>query len=265
MLVIKKFRGANRQVNRMSKTIIIPDIHHQVSVVDGVLAREEYDRVVFLGDYFDDFGDTPEKARQTATWLKRRLRDPRMIFLFGNHDLPYRYSAPGVQCSGFSVEKLEAILEVLDRDDWSLLRLHAWIDGLLLTHAGWNKAFCDAEGRVTREHVDAVCAECLAELEEERMHPLVAAGWSRGGTAPVGGIVWQDWRELKPIAGLHQVVGHTPSTEIRFKNADSGTAACIDTRLCHFAVVEDGALTFQTTPVWDKWFGPHGKFPNALE
>jgi hypothetical protein len=248
----------------MSRTLIIPDIHHQISVVDEVLAHEEYDQVVFLGDYFDDFGDTPEKARKTATWLKGRLQDPRMIFLFGNHDLPYRFSARDLLCSGFTVEKLEAILRVLDQEDWSALRLHAWIDGILLTHAGWNQAFCDAEGRVTREYVDTVCAECLAELEEGRMHPLVAAGTSRGGTAPVGGIVWQDWRELTPVAGLRQVVGHTASTEVRFKNAECGTAACIDTRLCHIAVVEDGDLTFQRTHVWDKWFGPQGRFPNIF-
>ena len=247
----------------MAKTLIIPDIHHQIAVVDGVLGREDHDRVVFLGDYFDDFGDTPEKARQTATWLKRRLRDPRMTFLFGNHDLPYRYTVAGLGCSGFSFEKREAILDVLDESDWGALRLHAWIDGILVTHAGWNEAFCDADGRVTREYVDSACAECVAELAAGRMHPLVAAGMSRGGTAAVPGIVWQDWSELRPIAGLHQVVGHTPGTEIRFKNADTGSAACIDTRLCHVAWVEDGALTFQTTPVWDKWFGPHGRFPNA--
>jgi hypothetical protein len=247
-----------------SRTLVIPDIHHQISAVDAVLAREEFDRVVFLGDYFDDFHDTPEKARQTAAWLKQRLADPSMIFLYGNHDLPYRYSAPGLECSGFSVEKREAILEVLDEDDWSTVRLHAWIDGFLITHAGWNEAFCDMSGRVTAEYIDSMCAECLADLDAGRMHSLVAAGRSRGGIAPVGGIVWQDWSELEPIAGLHQVVGHTPSTEIRFKETETGTAVCMDTRLCHVAVIQDGAISFQTTPVWDKWFGPQGKFPNAF-
>src|SRR5688500_14181414 len=128
----------------MARTLIIPDIHHQIAVVDAVLEREDHDRVIFLGDYFDDFGDTPEKARRTASRRQPRLGDPAMTFLFGNPDLPYLYSVAGLGCSGFSFEKREAILGVLGPDDWGAVRLHAWVDGFPLTHAAWHVAFCDA-------------------------------------------------------------------------------------------------------------------------
>jgi hypothetical protein len=244
----------------MGRCLVIPDIHHNVTAVDGVLAREQYDRVVFLGDYFDDFNDTPERARNTAQWLKQRLRDPRFTFLYGNHDLPYRFSAPGVECAGFDLDKWQAILDVLDRDDWDLFRLHAWVDGYLLSHAGWNHTFTDGRGRITRESIDSWCAECLEELDEGRMHPLAAASPARGGSAAAGGIVWQDWRELQPIVGLRQVVGHTPGIEVRYKTAEDAFAACLDTRLCHVGLIEGGAFTAVTTPLWDKWFGPSGRF-----
>ena len=248
----------------MARTLIIPDIHHKTDVVDEILGREKYDRVVFLGDYFDDFRDTPESARATAEWLKSNVQDPRFTFLYGNHDLPYRFVAPGLECSGFGIEKWEATLAVLTRDDWSGLRLHAWVDGFLVTHAGWNQAFADERGHVTQELIDSLCAECLNDLDESRMHPLVAAGRSRGGCAKVGGIVWQDWSELVPVPGLKQIVGHTPGIEVRSKAVDGGTAVCLDTRLCHVGLVEGGEFSVLTTPVWDKWFGPEGRLRGAL-
>lgn len=244
----------------MLRTLVIPDVHHQTSVVDEILARESFDRVVFLGDYFDDSHDNPDRARETALWLKQRLTTPEFTFLFGNHDLPYRFAVPELACSGFHPAKAEAIAEVLGEADWDRLRLHTWVDGFLLSHAGWNAAFAEADGRVTRESVDAICAECLQDLARGRMHPLAAAGPSRGGPAAVGGIVWQDWRELEPIAGLPQIVGHTPDLEVRYKHAPLGTAACLDTRLCFVGILEDSVLQERTTPVWDKWFGPNGRF-----
>jgi hypothetical protein len=250
----------------MPRTLIIPDIHHKTAVVDEILTREQYERVVFLGDYFDDFNDTPGLARETAEWLKRHVQNPNFTFLYGNHDLPYRFCASGVDCSGFTIEKWEAILPVLDRGDWDALRLHTWVDGFLLSHAGWNLAFADSYGFVTKEHIDALCSECLIELEEGRMHPLAGVGISRGGSNAVGGIVWQDWTELEPIAGLHQIVGHTPGIEARHKKTETGTgtAACLDTRLCHVGILENGVFSVRTTPVWDRWFGPSGRFDRQL-
>ena len=144
------------------------------------------------------------------------------------------------------------------------MQLHVWVDGFLLSHAGWNRAFADANGRITTDYIDSLCAECLHELDQGRMHPLAAAGNSRGGSAEVGGIVWQDWRELKPIPGLRQIVGHTPGIEVREKNVDNASAVCLDTRLCHVGVLEDGILRIHTTPIWDKWFGPTGRFITRL-
>ena len=191
------------------RTLIIPDIHHQTAVVDEILIREQHDRVVFLGDYFDSFRDTPDRARRTAEWLKELLRNPRFKLLYGDHDLPYRYGVPQLVCSDFSVEKREAILDLFDREDWQPMRLQASVDGFLITHAGWNPSLVDAQGRITREYIDSVCAECLFELDEGRMHYLVAARTTRGEFPAVGGIVGQDWWELKPVTGLWQIVGHT--------------------------------------------------------
>jgi hypothetical protein len=179
--------------------------------------------------------------------------------LYGNHDLPYRFPSAGLDRPGFTIDKWRAITQVLGESDWDRIRLHTWVDGWLLTHAGWNEYFAHPERGNCRDWIDEVCAECLQELKCDRMNGLVAAGRSRGGIAPAGGVTWQDWGELRPIRGLHQVVGHTPSLDIRRKGDADGSAICLDTRLCYAGILEDGAFTERTTHVWTKWLGPGGR------
>jgi hypothetical protein len=244
----------------MARTLIIPDIHHKISVVDEVLERESFDRVVFLGDYFDDFNDGPEEARRTAEWLRAHVEDARFTFLYGNHDVPYRFSAPGLECPGYHLDKWMVVVQVLTESCWSRFQLHAWVDGILLTHAGWNRRFAGAGGEVSAEFIDRLCAECLRDLSEGRMHPLAAAGTSRGGREPSGGVTWQDWRELEPIPGLRQIVGHTPDLRVRQKQVGRGSAVCLDTRLLHYGCLENGVFTSRLTSIGEKWLGPGGRF-----
>ena len=57
----------------------------------------------------------------------------------------------------------------------------------------------------------------MAESELDRIASgkdshLLHVGPSRGGYDRVGGPLWLDWsREFRPIAGLNQIVGHTPA------------------------------------------------------
>jgi hypothetical protein len=233
----------------MARTLIIPDIHHKTWIVDEILMNERFDAAVFLGDYFDDFNDTIEDARQTAEWLRAHIGTPEFTFLYGNHDLPYRFPMPGLNCAGFSIDKWQAIVPVLNEELWEGFQLHAWIDGWLLSHAGWNTRFADANGQVHPGWIDEHCKDCLQELSEGRMHPLAAAGRSRGGRQAVGGVTWQDWRELQPIPGLRQVVGHTPGLEVRYKEAQDGAAICLDTHLRHIGFLENGEFTVRVTSI----------------
>lgn len=52
-------------------TLIIADLHHYTENADRWLESQQFDRVIFLGDYFDDFGDNVNDARRTARWLLR--------------------------------------------------------------------------------------------------------------------------------------------------------------------------------------------------
>lgn len=40
------------------RTVIISDLHNRVDWIESTLSILDFDKVVFLGDYFDDFDDT---------------------------------------------------------------------------------------------------------------------------------------------------------------------------------------------------------------
>ena len=120
-----------------NRTLIIPDIHHKYRIAEQIIAKEQPDLTVFLGDYFDDFGDSPEITDKTAKWLveslshdtidgkNRRGKKSRRIHLIGNHDLHYMTKNKNFQCSGYSEQKWRVINS--HDIDWSKLRLYYWL------------------------------------------------------------------------------------------------------------------------------------------
>lgn len=211
--------------------LVIPDIHHKIDIAESILKKHPDEPVIFLGDYFDDFLDTPEITKTTALWLKRHLNDPNKIFLFGNHDLSYAYShINGLVCSGWTREKQRVITETLTQEDWAKLKFCHEAEGFLFTHAGKTAPL---------EHYRLDNSEIRDTLAEGSLHILVAAGRGRGGMAKWGGITWCDfYREFSPIRGVKQIFGHTPSEEPRERDGNW----CLDTHLKHYAIVHDGKV-----------------------
>ena len=64
--------------------LIIPDIHHKVDEVEKIIRSVGADKVIFLGDYFDNIDDTPEVVKYTCDWLVHSVKMPNRIH-------PYRY------------------------------------------------------------------------------------------------------------------------------------------------------------------------------
>lgn len=237
------------------KVLVISDIHLKHKVAESILdlERGNFDKCIFLGDYFDDWGDSPEQNAETAIWLKNSLKESLFVHLLGNHDLSYltaRFNYEGAICSGFSLEKSRAINTYLKLDDWFKLRLFIVIDGILYTHAGLNKRFLPQEcsgiewaedylGEKTKEYHDWLL-ETSSSLgyPKKKLDRIFSCGYIRGGDQPYGGIIWNDSREHKPVNGVTQVFGHTLTEEVRKIESDY----CIDTNLHHYAIVNDGQI-----------------------
>ena len=82
------------------KIIVIGDTHGHDSWKD-IVNNEEYDLVVFLGDYLDSFSVRPETIANNLEDIiefKRNNKD-KVILLWGNHDHSYAFNE---QCSGFN-------------------------------------------------------------------------------------------------------------------------------------------------------------------
>jgi hypothetical protein len=127
------------------------------------------------------------------------------------------------------------------------------------------------------EHVlTKMSEEAFKAAYKGAAHQLFAAGWDRGGFARHGGINWVDWRNLSPISGVNQVVGHsmnrvprimiqkygggyTKKDIIEYYRKDNivreldkqrgiqpvqqkvlSTSYCLDTGGNHYMVIEDG-------------------------
>ena len=206
------------------KILIFSDIHTRHRVVEGVLSSEDYDKAIFLGDYFDDFNDTPQQNHETAVWLKESLNNPKHIHLFGNHDVSYLYPGPATMCSGFTKDKLEAITSVLKGDADKFKFWHCQ-DGMLFTHAGldinwiknsYPKYVNETKETLVLEDVVKTLNDDLPRLidmsktQYKPYHPFYTCSFYRGGGTPYGGPLWTDFDEIRIPVTFPQICGHTP-------------------------------------------------------
>ncbi len=218
------------------RLFVCPDLHEACNLdeVEAAIRRESPARTIFLGDYFDQFDDTPEDAARTAAWLKSSLAQSNRVHLWGNHDLAYGFSEISeAWCSGFTWEKCNAINAVLSPDDWTRLRLTHWEGDFLFSHAGWSREF---SGGPSRAHVSELRTHLASEevgawrcLKMGKAHWIFGVGCIRGGTERCGGLLWCDVREFMPIAGLNQIFGHTPGNLGTVKSGRDSFNLCLDT------------------------------------
>lgn len=218
----------------MNKTLIIPDIHNKWFTAEEIIDKETPDKVIFLGDYFDDFNDTLQQTEQTAQWLKKSLTIPNRTHLLGNHDLSYLNS--NHKCAGFSEAKLFIIKKV--GVDFTKLLHYCWVGNnnnkYLCTHAGLSNNFM-VQYNIHNLPVDKFLDYMI--YDTKRKNTLYAVSKSRGGTWPHAGPLWCDYSEFVDIPGIKQIFGHTHG-ELRHTE----NSICIDTWLKYYCIYENDEL-----------------------
>lgn len=228
--------------------MIVPDIHLKWKRAEEAIREEGPDQIIFLGDYFDDFDDTPLQNFECAVWLRKSLEDPKRIHLFGNHDLMYAYPTRSLRCSGYSDDKYTVINTELGFRDWSKLKFHVWLDDWLLTHAGLDLSYLPRNMKIGKKFKNWLVeeeAKAHRALNVQEPHWFYGAGQARGGRYPTGGIVWCDYlREFQPIPGLKQIFGHTPVTWV----PRVAEEICLDTHLNHYALYKKGKMEIKPMP-----------------
>lgn len=238
------------------KTLVIGDMHCKqaniLPLVDAACEKYGIKRIVFLGDYTDDWDttarDVVDALELQAAWAKRaEEKGLQTTFLIGNHDFEYII---GEGNAGTHHEAMIDIKEALSKIN---LLAATTIDGYLLTHGGLVQDWKD-EYLIGCDDVEAM-AERINEMYLGGAYydwrKLASAGPSRGGYE-IPSILWADRVDLKAAAakGVKQIAGHTPvKTCTRLKRPKEEVWLCdtFSTRGNHLPIgdgsmllVEDG-------------------------
>lgn len=110
-----------------------------------IINQEPFDKVIFIGDYFDTHEDiTPEKQIsnfEDIITFKKAHRD-KVILLFGNHDYHYLKTSNEIY-SGYQREQHVNIQDIIHSAlDAGLLQMCFVWQHFLFSHAGITKTWC---------------------------------------------------------------------------------------------------------------------------
>ncbi|HVC36522.1 MAG TPA: metallophosphoesterase [Candidatus Dormibacteraeota bacterium] len=192
----------------MSKVLAIGDIHTKIWIIEKVSkVINNYDRIIFCGDYADDFNASPQDTLNTWGLLKDlqiKYRN-KIGLIIGNHDYIYVYNTPSLQ-TGYNpiTHTLINAPENKNLREWlASLPIIIKIDGVAYSHAGITKEWSGADD--------------------------VSGLWNN--TSPI----WARPGSSTTYKSSPQVFGHTPSETCR---EIKDRVWCIDT----FSTYPDGRL-----------------------
>lgn len=116
------------------KTIFLGDTHGR-SLWKDIIAKENPDRVVFIGDYFDSFDikSTEQMFNFKEIIAFKESNQCEVILLIGNHD--YHYYPGGETYSGYQHGAAPAIRQLLEENKHHMQMCYQ-LDNILCSHAG---------------------------------------------------------------------------------------------------------------------------------
>lgn len=126
------------------KILVVPDVHgsSEWKRVKSI-PKEDYDYVVFLGDYFDAWQNYwPEQgdnARELFNWIREDTEHRKCVI--GNHCFSYiSGSRDGDQVSGHQYGQALEIRKII-MDNYDIIDLAEEFDGWVFSHAGFTKTW----------------------------------------------------------------------------------------------------------------------------
>lgn len=206
------------------KTLVVGDLHTKYNILDRVIQlSKDYDRVVFLGDYVDDWNTVPEASHNLLIGLKEFYENNigKVILLLGNHDLS-EWVGDNFRCSGFNPQSHLLVNGFFARFEM-IFKVAHYEQGYLFTHAGvtegWKNKYlpdCDTGAQIADKLNWAYRHWGENDEAEKIFLGLSGVGFMRNGW-DVPSPVWADINELlqDPIPELNQIVGHSPVDTVR--------------------------------------------------
>lgn len=215
----------------MFKTLVCGDLHTKFNILELVKRNaDKFDRIIFLGDYVDDWNAPAEASYNLLSALVewKKQEPDKVILLWGNHDLS-EYLGREFQCSGYN-KYTASLLRPVFSQNLDCFQVAYEQYGILFSHAGLTQGWLQDVNLGSRLFDFSELAKCLNSIFEvvegnRRLNCLASAGRARGGWNEPSPL-WADKSELENgyPRGLVQVVGHTPVSTItmHFENKTRG-------------------------------------------
>lgn len=183
------------------KLLIIPDVHGRDFWEEPCSHIDEFDKVIFLGDYHD-----PYLTQVSRDKSRHQLRDKlvpfvkehqdKVVCLMGNHDGNYIIGEMADRFDRYHQKEIRQYINAMN------LKLAHQEGNYLFTHSGVLPAWLDDCG-IT---LDDVLAGNVPNEALMMVSPM------RGGYGSYGSCIWGDVREYaraKKLEGIYQIFGHT--------------------------------------------------------
>lgn len=185
------------------KTVVLGDIHGR-TVWKKIIAKEQPDQIIFLGDYVSTHEGISEsdQVSNLLEILRFKNHHPETILLRGNHDMQH-LGYYWAECSGYFpwVAELMTDLkkEFLSNTQW----IHI-MGNTVFSHAGISTKWLKHNG-ISLNGINALKPSELFGFS-------LVDSWDVYGTSPFQPPTWIRPKTLVDvmIPGYDQVVGHTP-------------------------------------------------------
>ena len=207
------------------KTVVIGDIHGR-NIWKDIVSKESYDRVIFVGDYFDSFYipglDQINNFNEICNFAKSSEKE--VVLLVGNHDL--HYMNIGQKYSGFQPGFQFDISSILSENS-DLLQMIYRFDDVLVSHAGVSPVWMNENFGDSWSFDDMT--DKINELFRYRPRSFRFSGFDPYGNDPSQSPVWIRPSSLlksntrnKSLIKDHfiQVFGHTSMSQEQISNRD---------------------------------------------
>lgn len=198
------------------KVLVIPDVHEKTCWKKR-LQDNDWDKVIFLGDYVDSWTHNDETCISNLRDIiefKKAMGD-NCILLLGNHDVQYMF-APLYQCSGYQAS-IAIVLKLTFQENKDLFKIAHLENNYLFTHAGVSNSWYKKYSQYLENIPGTIDEQLNALFNSSKIDFIMEVGEIRGGFRnDVGGPIWADKSETMDdsIPNYHQIVGHTKVKDI---------------------------------------------------
>jgi predicted phosphodiesterase len=206
------------------RTIFLGDTHGRATWKD-IITKENPDRVVFIGDYFDSFDIEPAEQMfnfKEIIEFKKQAKDIEVILLVGNHD--FHYYPGGETYSGYKAGSAPAIRQLLEENK-DHLQMCYQLDNILCSHAGIGHNWLVEQ----EKYESGSIADFVNDIWNYKPNRFMFCGWDPYGDSKTQTPIWI--RPMSLMAGNKetflkkdyiQIVGHTGVKMIDIKGKATG-------------------------------------------